>query len=46
LVTIQGIEAAALLEVSTWAMRYGKWKVAFVPLVCAGMVGVVLAAGY
>lgn len=43
---IQSIEVIALLVAGAWAVRAGKWKLAFVPLVCAGMVGVVLAAGY
>lgn len=35
----QGVEAAALAGAGAWCLRAGKWKLAFVPLVCAGMIG-------
>lgn len=32
----QSAEAAALAGASAWCLRAEKWKLAFVPLVCAG----------
>ncbi|ASW03632.1 hypothetical protein CJU94_36115 (plasmid) [Paraburkholderia aromaticivorans] len=40
----QGVEAPALAVAGAWCFRAGKWKLAFVPLVCAGMIG--LVTGY
>ncbi|VWC53585.1 hypothetical protein BLA13014_08220 [Burkholderia aenigmatica] len=42
----QGVEAAALAGAGAWCSRAGKWKLAFVPLVCAGMIGLVAVTGY
>lgn len=41
----QGVEAAALAGAGAWCLWAGKWKLAFVPLVCAGMIGLVTATG-
>lgn len=46
LTVIQIIEAGGLVAVGAWAVRVGKWRLAFVPLACAGLIGAVLAAGY
>ncbi|MEZ0605711.1 hypothetical protein ACAX43_26615 [Paraburkholderia sp. IW21] len=43
---IHGVEAVALAGAGIGCLRVGKWKLAFSPLVCAAMVGAVLAAGY
>ncbi len=42
----QSAEAAALAGAGAWCFRFGKWKLAFVPLVCAGMIGLVAVTGY
>lgn len=42
--TIHGIEATALAGVGTWGLLRGRVKLAFVPLVCSIMVGVVAIA--
>ncbi|KWE32665.1 hypothetical protein WL75_31400 [Burkholderia ubonensis] len=41
---VQGIEAITLAGVGAWCLLRGRRKLAFVPLVCAMMVGVVAFA--
>jgi len=41
-----GAAVSALAGIGVLCLRAGKWKLAFAPLICAAMIGTVMATGY